>query len=257
MRAVLFPLLDLFADELEADGRFEHGDAEIIADRLCHARRNEGLDDGGVLGQRVLLLEAGEDIVEQQNAHLIARKRDELALVVLDGDAEAVGVGVGAEHDVRLDLVRKVDAHRERLLEFGVGHLDGRKLGILDGLFLDDGHVDAQLLQNGHDGHIAAAVDGGIDELQILPALFDRLFGEGELGKFLNVRLVHFLGDALYKRALVVPRDGEIIFDLLDVLDDDGGRLGGHLRAVLAVHLIAVVFLGVVRRRDHDARDGL
>ena len=117
--------------------------------------------------------------------------------------------------------------------------------------------VSAQLFQNGHDGHIAAAVDGGIDELQILPALFDRLFGEGELGKLLNVRLVHFLGDALNERALVVPRDGEIIFDLLDVLDDDGGRLGRHLRAVLAVHLIAVVFLGVVRRRDHDARDGL
>ena len=146
VRAVLLPLLDLLADELEADGRLEHRDAEVIADGLCHARRDEGLDDGRVLGQRVLLLETGEDVVEKQDADLIARERDELALVVLDGDAEAVGVGVGAEHDVRIDLVRKVDAHRERLFKFGVWHLDGGELGILDGLLLDDGDVDAKRL---------------------------------------------------------------------------------------------------------------
>ena len=95
---------------------------------------------------------------------MVARERDELPCIILDGDAETVGIGVGAEHDVCLDPVRKVDAHRKGLLVFGIGDFDSGEFGVLHRLFLHDGDVDAELLQNGHDGHITRAVDGGIDE---------------------------------------------------------------------------------------------
>lgn len=256
MRAVLLPLLDLLADELEPDGRFEERDAEIGADRLRHARGNKGLDDSRVCGEGVLLLEACEDIVEQQDAHLVAGERDKLALLVLDGDAETVGIGIGAEHDVCMDLVCKRNAHGERLLEFGIGHSDGGELGILGRLLLDDGHVDAQLPEDAGDRNVSRAVYGRIDELQILPALSDRLRGERKFFELRNVGIVHFRGNGNDERALFVARHGEIIGDLFNEPDDDLGRLGRHLRAVLAVYLIAVVFLGIVRRGDHDARNG-
>ena len=88
-RLVLF---DLFADELEADGNVDQLDAEVVADGLCHAGGDEAFDDDAVCGELLVLAQAGEDVVEQQDADLVARKRDELALVVFDGDAEAGSV---------------------------------------------------------------------------------------------------------------------------------------------------------------------
>ena len=50
--------------------------------------------------------------------------------------------------------------------------------------------------------------------------------------------------------------DGEKI-DPLHIADDLCGVFGRHLRAVLPVHFIAVVLLGIMARRDHDAGDGI
>ena len=64
VRAVLFPFLDLFADEFEPDGRFKERDPEIGADGLGHARGHERLDDRCIGGQCVFLFQAGQDIVK-------------------------------------------------------------------------------------------------------------------------------------------------------------------------------------------------
>ena len=49
----------------------------------------------------------------------------------------------------------------------------------------------------------------------------------------------------------------EIIGYFLYVFNHFGGVVGGHLRAVPAIYLVAVVLLGVVRRGDHNSREGV
>ena len=163
--SVRLPLLDFFADKLKSDGRFKQGYAEIVADRLGHARGDKGFDDGRIGGHRVFFLQPREDIIEQQNPHLIARQGYKFSAVVLDGDAEPVRIGVCAEHHVGMYLICQRNPHGQGFLKFGIGHFHGGKLGILGRLFLHDGDVYPQFLQNDSHGHIAAAVHGRIDQL--------------------------------------------------------------------------------------------
>ena len=95
---------------------------------------------------------------------MIPRKRDEFALLVPDRNAETVGIGIGAEHDVGADLPRELDAHGERFPIFGIGHFHRGKLGVWNRLFLHDRHVDAEFFQNPHDGYVPRTVYRRIDE---------------------------------------------------------------------------------------------
>ena len=186
---------------------------------------------------------------------MVAAERDELALVVLDGDAETVGVGVGAEHDVGMDLIGQFDAHGERFFELGIGHLDRGKFRVGIGLFLDHRYVDAQLFEDGRDGDITRTVYGRIDKFEVLAAFFDGLGRKRQFGQLFNVRRVHFGRHGHNERTVFLALYGEIVGDPFDVPDDLRGVFGGHLCAVFAVYFIAVVFLGIVRRGDHDTRD--
>ena len=151
-------------------------------------------------------------------------------------------------------LIRKRDALGQRFLELGIGHFDGGKIGIFGDLLLHDGNVDFQLFQNGGDGNVAAAVHGGINEFEIFADFAHRAAGKRQFGQIFIITLIDGGGHAADKGvSLLFHR--EIIANRGNKLHDVGSRLGRHLRAVLAVHFIAVIFFGIVAGGDHDARD--
>ena len=112
---------------------------------------------------------------------------------------------------------------------------------------------------------------GSIDELDGGTSFRDDLFGEQQ---FVELRKILFVHALAYHRDVVIyleviraareffhgDVDGvhrEIIGDLGYVFNDFRGGFGRHLRAVLAVNFISVVFFRVVARGDHYARNGV
>ena len=67
----------------------------MLSDLVSQRRGDDRLAHDGVLGHRALLNAARADVVEQQNADLVAGEQLIAAVLALDGDADAVRVGVG------------------------------------------------------------------------------------------------------------------------------------------------------------------
>lgn len=169
---IRFIFFDFFADKFKTDGHVYEFDAKIVTDRLCHACSDKTLYDDAVCGQFPVLFQTGQDIIEKQDANLVARKGDKFPLVVLDGYAKAVTVRIGAENDIGIDLLRERNAHGKRFFKFGIGHLDRGELRVLFHLLGHDGHVDLQLFEDSGDRHITAPVHGRIDELERFARFF-------------------------------------------------------------------------------------
>ena len=98
-------------------------------------------------------------------------------------------------------------------------------------------------------------MNGRIDEFEIFSHALDCFGRKSEFGDLLIITLIHGGWD-FFDEFGRSPFHGEIIGDLFDKAYDDGRCFRGHLRPVLAVNFIAVVFLGIVAGGDHDARNG-
>ena len=230
----------------------------MLRHKVRERRGDDGLAGDRFLGHGALLDRAGADVVEEQDAHLVAG--DELigAVRALHGDADAVGVGVRGEEQVRADFLREVDAHFHGGVDLGVRVRAGGEVAVRVLLLRNDGDVgDADVLQNGGDRDEAGAVQRGVDEFQagVFRKTRADLMGldrveEGSLAAVAD-ELDEALGNAC--REGDVLRAGEDV-GLLDAVIDDGDRVIGHLTAVGTVRFVAVVLGGVVGRGDHDAR---
>ena len=176
MLIITFPLFDLFADKFKSYGRFVQRYAVIVAKRFCHPRRNKRFYHRRVFRHSVIFRKSGQDIIEQQNTHLISRKCHEIALFVFECNAKTVGIGICTKHNVRVNFVGKIDPHGQRFFKFGVGHFYRGKFGIFRGLFFHDRRINTQLFQNRRNRLVTATVHGSIDEFKICSALFHRFF---------------------------------------------------------------------------------
>ena len=218
---------------------------------------NDRLDRHRVLGHGALLDAAGADVVQQQSAHLVAGDQLIAAVGALHGDAHTVGVGVGGQHQVGAGLFGQLQAQLEGLEDLGVGVGAGGKVAVGVLLLGDDGDIgDAHVVQHVGDGHQAGAVQGAVHQLEAggLAQAGADLAGLDGLVEGLLAVVAHKADQAL----LHALGKGDILcagedVGLLDLAVDDGGGVIGHLAAVGAVGLVAVVLGGVVGRRDHDA----
>ena len=84
---------DLVADPLEAGEYVAAFNAVMGSDRIGQRGRDDGLAHDRVLGHGALFDAARADVVEQQHADLVAGQQLIAAVLALDGDADAVGVG--------------------------------------------------------------------------------------------------------------------------------------------------------------------
>ena len=174
-------------------------------------------------------------------------------------DADPVAVRVGAQNEVHVILFGQIDGQIEPLRVFRVGRDHRGEIAVDDHLLRHGDQVlDAQRGQRLRHQLVAAAVEGGVDQLEGV-----RYFGNGltvvdhggDIGHELPVRFVtHGLNEtALYGFLKVHPLHTVKNVDLLQPLGDGVGVVGGKLRAVGPVDLVAVVLLGVVAGGDIDA----
>ena len=118
--------------------------------------------------------------------------------------------------------------------------------------------LDAQGLQGLGDHLVAAAVEGGIDHLEAIRHLGDDFLVVDHAQNIVHEQLVglcaHDLDDAGL-HALLIGHGLDIVEDihLCQALGHSVSVLGGKLRAVLPVDLVAIILLGVVAGGDVDA----
>ena len=229
---------------------------------LGHSVRQRGGHDGlahdGILGHGALLDAARADVVQQQHANLVAGEQLIAAVLALDGDAHTVGIRVGGQHQVGAGGFRQFQTKAQRLENFGVGIRAGGEVAVRVLLLGNDGHiVNADVRQNVGDGHQTGAVQRAVHQLETGGLADAGTDGAGLDGLVQSVDAV--IAHILYEaggNTLLKGHDlgaGEDV-GLLNLGVDDVSGLIGHLAAIGAVRLVAVVLGGVVGRGDHDAR---
>lgn len=141
-------------------------------------------------------------------------------------------------------LIRKRDALDSVSLNSGLGTSTVEKSGSLATCSSTTETLIFNFFKNGGDGNVAAAVHGGINEFEIFADFAQRAAGKATVCQIFIITLIDGGGHAADKGvSLLFHR--EIITDRGNKLHDVGSRLGRHLRAVLAVHFIAVIFFGL------------
>ena len=76
---ILLKLEDFLADEFKACENLHQGHAVAAADFFCHVGSDDGLNHRSVFGKRPFALFLAQDIVEQDDADLVARQRNVFA----------------------------------------------------------------------------------------------------------------------------------------------------------------------------------
>ena len=254
---VLFPVLVMLhplRQELEAGEGILHPGPVMLRHGPGHLRGDDALEGQGPGGQGPGLPLRQEEVVQEQDPRLVAGEEPVFPGGGLHHEAQAVGIRVGADDEVRVLPLRQDQGPLEPHLEFRVGVRAGGEIPV-------GGHLlpnAAELLQPQppqglrHQGR-PGPVEGRVDHLQ--------------------VRLRHGLGpDALLedggqKRLVRLPADqfdapvrqlrhgqGGQHVDLLHGRRHLGSVLRGQLGSVGPIDLVAVVFLGVVAGGDVDPR---
>ena len=234
-------------------------DVVILADAAHQLRGDDRGETYGIGRERAVGAFGGDDIVHQQAADLIAGDGVILVVLAADHDTDAVGIGVGGDDEVAAHLLGEVDREIEALGVFRVRAHDGREAAVEHHLLLDgDDVLHAEAVQRFRHQTPAAAVERGVDDLEIVRDTVHDLGGDGHGKHFLEEGLVgllaeeldHVGGERLVEgHALDILEDVELAHQLCYL----GCVLRGQLRAVGPVDLVAVVLLGVVARSDVDA----
>ena len=261
MRAGLFKLLDLLREELEAREGVEALYAVLVRSRARHLGGDDTLEHLRVRRHGVRQLARGDDVVDQQNAHLVAGQGDIVAGLVLEHNAGAVGVRVGADNEVNVVLLCQLDGEREAFLVFRVGVLDRREVAVdLHLLGLADNVLVAQAAEDLRHQAVARAVERRVDQLEVVRDLLYAVRVDRNLDDLAEVSFVGLGAQnadhaAFYEPVVIAGAHAGENIGRGHLLGDHVGLGGRQLRAVLPVDLIAVVLLGVVGRGDIDARD--
>ena len=228
----------------------------MLCHSVCQRSGHDGLDCHGVLGHGALLDTACADVVQQQNAHLVAGHQLIAAVRALHGNAHAVGVGVGSQHQVCTGLGGQFQTQLQCLEDLGVGVGAGGEVAVGVLLLGHDGDIgDAHIVQHMSDRHQTGTIQRAVHQLQAgsLAQARAHLTGLNGIIQCLLAVVAHKADQAL----LHALGKGDVLctgqhIRLLDLIVHDGSSIIGHLAAIRAVGLVAVVLGRVVRSRDHD-----
>ena len=157
---------------------------------------------------------------------------------------------------VGLHRLGKLQRAGKRLAEFGVRIGAGREVAVRLFLLGDDGHfINADSLENGADGLVAGAAERRVNDLQTRVLAQTGIDGAclHRVEEFFHERIFYPIDQSLIHEfievaALYVFKNIELLHEIVYFT----GRAVGHLAAVAAVALEAVVFRGVVAGGDDD-----
>ena len=243
---------DAVGDPLEARELVVELDALLVGDLADQLGGHDGLHHELVALQLAELLLVRDDVPREHHGRLVAVQDHPLALVVAAHNGEAVGIRIAGDDEVGAHLVAQLHAHGHGLGVLGVGRDDGREVAVDDHLLGHDVDVlEAPRAQAQRDDDAARAVQGRIDDVQVLLAQDDVLVHHGLLdGR--QVVIVHLAADDL-DEVLVGHELHVLDLHLVHLVDDARVVRGQHLGAVVPVGLVSVVLLRVVRGRDVHA----
>ena len=250
-----FQQTDLLADELEAG----QSAAQLHAVLCRHRGGHIGGDDGGhshrMLRHGAQCLAGAADVVQQNDAHLVAGDEPVAALAVGHGGAAAVTVRVGAQQKIRVYFVAQFQPLLHGFPDLRVRVGAGGEVAVRLFLLRHHGHMgDAQLCQQLFHAFQTGAVQRSVHQLQIGGACtIAHTLGVDGIHKVVQTFLAAVFDLALGKGCVKVRRlYGKAVYCF------NGGKdlcchLKGDLAAVCAVDLVAVVLGGVVAGGDAHA----
>ena len=218
---------------------------------------HDGLDCHRILGHGALFNAACADVVQQQRAHFVAGYQLIAAIRTLHGDAHTVRIGVGGQHQVCTGLGGQIQTQLQGLEDLGIGVGAGGEVAVGILLLGHNSDVgDAHIVQHVGDRHQTGTVQRAVHQLQAgsLAQARAHLTSLNGVVQSLFAVVAHKADQAL----LHALSKGNVLcagehVGLLDLVVDDGSSIIGHLAAVRAVGLVAVVLGRVVGCRDHDA----
>ena len=167
-RAFCLEIGDDAADVLEAGEHATHLETVLLGNRVDHDRRNDGCNRDLVrYGFGAFIIRnALRDVIEQQDAHLIARDQ-QVVVAVLHGSAHAVGVGVSCQHEVGVHFFSEFDGELERFARLGVRIRARGEVSVGLRLLGNNRHIgDTNALQNAADTFEAGAIERGVHDFQ-------------------------------------------------------------------------------------------
>ena len=252
-----FQQADLLADIFETGENLHHTAAVFLPDAGGQVGGDDGFHHHRLLRQIPFGGAAGQNIVKQQAAHLVARHQG-VVPPVPHGDAHPVAVGIGGQQQIRLLPFRQLERAAESLPDFGVGIRRGGEAAVRLLLLRhhsNGGNADAA--QHLPDRLVPRTVEGGVNHLERRFGAHAgvHLPGEDITQEILHQRIGNQGDPAVGQR--LVEIDGLNVLKQVHFTDTRGDLAGivvGHLATVRAVALVAIVFCRVVAGRDHDAR---
>ena len=128
------------ADVFEAGKGAHHGNAVVGGDRVDHDGGHDRAHDKRVGTKRTPGGAHLADVVEHQNAHLVAGEQG-IVVAVFAGHAHAVGVGIGRQQEIGVHLLAQLDALLHSFANLGVGIGAGGEIAIGIALFGHHRHV--------------------------------------------------------------------------------------------------------------------
>ena len=219
---------------------------------------DNGLDHNGVFGHLPVLHTLGADIVQQQQANLVAAEQPVVPFQSPHGNAHPVAVRVCGQEQIRIGLFRILHAQGHGLPNFGIGIGAGGKMAI--GLFLLRHHCNigiAHFFQRAGHGLQPGTVQRAIHNGNISVDLFAE---QHRLAlHFLHKGRINIIRDIPDRSVCNIRFKGTVLnirkdVQLFDLCQDLRCGLGRDLATIRAVDLVAVILAGVVGGRDHNAR---
>ena len=245
---------DLLTDVLKA----RQGPAQLHAvgrrHRGGHVRGHDGGHGHRGLGHGAPLCPDAAQVVEEEDAHLVAGDEPVAPLAVGHRCAHAVAVRVRAQEQVRLHLTAQGQTPLHGLPDLRVGVGAGGEAAIRGLLLRHHGQLcHAHLLQQLFHALQAGAVEGGVHQPQ--PAhVAAGPQGQHRVHEGVQAVLADGADQALGGGRVVIRQLHAVkAVGFLHGGQDPLRRLGGNLTAVRAVDLVAVVLGGVVTGGDAHA----
>ena len=144
------------------------------------------------------------DVVQQENAHLVAGNGDILAVSVANHGTHAVRVGVGSDNQVAVDFLCQRHGQIEAFGILGVRADHSGEVPVNYHLFRHREDVlHTQTLQGFRHQLVSAAVEGGVDDPELIGNGCDRTGVDRLLHHFTEEGLVGFFAD---------NRDGAVLY---------------------------------------------
>ena len=147
--AFLLEAADLLTDELEAGQDIDGFDAVVRGDALAEVHGHDGLHHHRILRKCSVLRPLREDVVQQQDAGLVAAQQLVASVCSSYGNAYTIAVRVGREEEVGLYAFRIVHAEGHRFLDLRVRIRAGREVTVRHLLLLYEGDIRVSALAEG------------------------------------------------------------------------------------------------------------